>query len=216
MLQIVGATHSGMTSAQFAASVKDWMSRAKHPTHERPFNEMLYQPMLEILAYLRAHDFKTFIVSGGGLGFMRPWTYEAYGIPPEQVVGSSGELAYEYVDGQPAVMRNPGIGFINDKEGKPVGIMTHIGRRPVIAFGNSDGDLQMIEWTTSGDGPSLGVIIRHTDGEREWAYDRDSHIGRLDKALDLAPERGWLVVDMAADWARVFSEPATAGDQGAM
>lgn len=206
LIALIMATHTGMSSAEFAASVNDWMSRAKHPTHDRPYNEMLYQPMLDVLAYLRAHDFKTFIVSGGGIGFMRPWAYEAYGIPTEQVVGSANELELQYIDGEPLVMRNPGIGFINDKEGKPVGIMKHIGRRPTMAFGNSDGDLQMIEWTTAGEGPSLGVIIHHTDAEREWAYDRDSHIGRLDKALDMAPEHGWLVVDMAADWAQVFSD----------
>jgi phosphoserine phosphatase len=167
---------------------------------------MVYQPMLELLDYLRANGFKTFIVSAGGIEFMRPWTEEVYGIPPEQVVGSSIKTVYEVRDGVPVIVRQPEIDFIDDKAGKPVGIHRHIGRRPILAVGNSDGDFEMLEWTAAGDGARLGILIHHTDAEREWAYDRESHVGRLDRGLDEAVERGWIVVDMKNDWGVVFPE----------
>jgi hypothetical protein len=198
------ATHSGMTTDEFEKSVTDWLATAKHPKTGKPFNEMIYQPMLELLAYLRVNDFKTFIVSGGGIEFMRPWTEKTYGIPPEQVVGSSGGLKYELRDGTPFIMKTPELAHNDDKEGKPVGIQRHIGRRPIAAFGNSDGDYQMLEWTTSGKGARLGMIIHHTDAEREYAYDRESHIGKLDKGLDAAKDKGWIVVDMKNDWKTIF------------
>jgi hypothetical protein len=164
--------------------------------------------MQELLAYLRANGFKTFIVSGGGIEFMRPWVERIYGIPPEQVVGSSGKLKFEMRDGKPVLVKLPEVSLIDDKEGKPVGIQTHIGRRPIAAFGNSDGDLQMLQWTMAGSGPRFALLVHHTDSKREWAYDRESHIGRLDKALDEAKAKGWTVVDMRMDWKAVFSEPA--------
>jgi phosphoglycolate phosphatase-like HAD superfamily hydrolase len=204
LLELVMATHAGMTTAEFEAVVNDWLATARHPTTGKPYTEMVYQPMLELLAFLRANGFKTFIVSGGGIEFMRPWTEKVYGIPPEQVVGSSVKTAYEVRDGEPVLVRKPELNFIDDKQGKPVGINAHIGRRPIAAFGNSDGDFQMLEWATAGEGARLGVLIHHTDAEREWAYDRDSHIGRLDKALDEAPLRGWVVVNMNEDWKDVF------------
>ena len=204
LLELVMATHAGMTTEEFKLVVEEWMATAKHPTTGRSFTEMVYQPMLELLDYLRASGFKTFIVSGGGIEFMRPWTEEIYGIPPEQVVGSSIKTTYEVRDGNPVVVRVPEINFIDDKAGKPVGIHSHIGRRPIAAFGNSDGDFQMIEWTTSGDGARLGVYIHHSDSEREWAYDRDSHIGRLDRGLDEAAERGWVIVSMKNDWETIY------------
>jgi hypothetical protein len=164
---------------------------------------MVYQPMLELLAYLRANGFKTFIVSGGGVEFMRPWVERVYGIPPEQVVGSSIETRYEIRDGAPVLVRLPEIAFVDDKEGKPVGIQSHIGRRPLAAFGNSDGDFQMLEWTTAGPGVRLGLIVHHDDAEREWAYDRTSRVGRLERGLDEGPKRGWVVVSMKSDWKRI-------------
>jgi len=203
LLELVMATHSGMTTEEFEAVVTDWLAAARHPTTGRRYIKMVYQPMLELLEYLCANGFKTFIVSGGGIEFMRPWTEAVYGIPPEQVVGSSIETRYEVRDGQPVILRLPKMNFIDDKEGKPVGINSHIGRRPIAAFGNSDGDFQMLEWTTAGDGARFGMLIHHTDAEREWAYDRDSHIGRLDRGLDEAGERGWVVVDMKRDWAMI-------------
>jgi len=205
LLELVMATHAGMTTAEFEAVVESWLAAAKHPTTDRPFTEMVYQPMLELLDYLRANGFKTYIVSGGGIEFMRPWTEKVYGIPPEQVVGSSIKTAFEMRDDGPVLVRLPEIDFIDDKEGKPVGINRHIGRRPIAAFGNSDGDLQMLQWTAAGDGPSFCLYLHHTDAEREWAYDRSSHIGRLDKGLDEAAARGWTVVDMKEDWKLVFS-----------
>jgi len=204
LIEIVAATHAGMTTAEFEAVATDWIATAKHPTTDRPYTEMVYQPMIELLDYLRANGFKTFIVSGGGIEFMRPWTEEVYGIPPEQVVGSSIKTKFEIQDGQPVLMRLPEIDFIDDKDGKPVGINSHIGRRPIAAFGNSDGDLQMLQWTAAGDGPSFCLYVHHTDAEREWAYDRGSHIGRLDKGLEEARERGWTVVDMKNDWTVVY------------
>lgn len=199
------ATHSGMTTEEFEKSVTDWLDTAKHPKTGKLFTEMVYQPMLELLAYLRANGFKTFIVSGGGIEFMRPWTEKVYGIPPEQVVGSSGGLKYELRDGTPVIEKVPGLVHNDDKEGKPVGIQRHIGRRPIMAFGNSDGDFQMLEWTTSGQGPRFGLIVHHDDAEREWAYDRESHVGRLDKGLDEGPKRGWVIVSMKEDWATVYA-----------
>ncbi|HSL19799.1 MAG TPA: HAD family hydrolase [Methylomirabilota bacterium] len=204
LLEIVMATHAGMTTNEFETVVGDWLATAVHPTTGRPYTEMVYQPMLELLDYLRANGFTTYIVSGGGIEFMRPWTERVYGIPPEQVVGSSIVTAYEVRDGEPVLVRQQEIDFIDDKEGKPVGINSHIGRRPIAAFGNSDGDFQMLEWTTAGDRARLGVLIHHTDAEREWAYDRDSHIGRLDRGLDEAADRGWVVVDMKQDWSTVY------------
>ena len=204
MLEIVMATHAGMTTEDFEQIVKNWIAKAKHPTTKRLYTEMVYQPMLELLSYLRMNGFKTFIVSGGGIEFMRPWTEKVYGIPPEQVVGSSIKTKFELRDGKPVLVRLPEINFIDDKQGKPVGINQHIGRRPVFAFGNSDGDLQMLQWTAAGHGPRFMGIVHHTDAEREWAYDRKSHIGRLDKALDEAKKKGWTLVDMKKDWKRVF------------
>ncbi|PAW72349.1 MAG: haloacid dehalogenase [Verrucomicrobiia bacterium Tous-C4TDCM] len=204
LMEIVMATHAGLTTEEFEKVVSDWISTAKHPKTGKLYSEMVYQPMLELLAYLRANGFKTFIVSGGGIEFMRPWAEKVYGIPPEQVVGSSGGLKYELRDGKPVLVKLPEIAHNDDKEGKPVGIQRHIGRRPIAAFGNSDGDIQMLEWTTAGKGPRLGMIIHHTDAEREWAYDRESHIGKLSKGLDEAAAKGWTVVDMKEDWTRIF------------
>ncbi len=204
MIEIVMASHAGMTTEAFEDIVVDWIATAKHPAKKHLFTEMVYQPMLEMLAYLRMHGFKTFIVSGGGIDFMRPWTEKVYGIPPEQVVGSSIETKFEMRDGRPVLVRLPSLSFINDKAGKPVGIHQHIGRRPLAAFGNSDGDLQMLQWTAAGHGPRLAVYIHHTDAEREWAYDRKSSVGRFDKGLDEARARGWTVVDMKQDWKVIY------------
>jgi hypothetical protein len=204
IFQIVMATHAGMTTGEFEQIVKDWIATAKHPTKKRHYTEMVYQPMLELLTYLRANGFKTFIVSGGGIEFMRPWTEKVYGIPPEQVVGSSIKTKFELRDGKPVLVRLPEINFIDDKTGKPVGINEHIGRRPILAFGNSDGDLQMLQWTAAGSGISFMGLVHHTDADREWSYDRTSHIGTLDKALDEANGKGWTVVDMKNDWKRIF------------
>ena len=204
LLELVMATHAGMTTDEFSATAMEWLATARHPTTGRPFTEMVYQPMLEVLDYLRANGFTTYIASAGGIEFMRPWAEDVYGIPPEQVIGSSIKTAFEVRDGEPVLVRLPGIDFIGDKEEKPVGINSHIGRRPIAAFGNSDGDFQMLEWTTTGDGARLGVLVHHTDGEREWAYDRESHIGRLDRGLDEADARGWIVVSMKDDWYTIF------------
>jgi hypothetical protein len=204
LLELMMASHAGMITDEFEVIAKEWITTAKHPSTGRLFTEMVYQPMLELLDYLRANGFKTFIVSGGGIEFIRPWAESVYGIPPEQVVGSSIKTVFEIRDGEPVLVRLPEIDFIDDKAGKPVGINSHIGRRPIAAFGNSDGDFQMLEWTTAGDGARLGVLIHHTDAEREWAYDRDSHIGQLDRGLDEAGDRGWVVVDMKQDWKVVF------------
>ena len=204
ILEIVMATHGGMTTDEFETIVSDWLRTAKHPRFERPYTELVYQPMLELLEYLRANDFKTFIVSGGGVEFMRPWTEAVYGIPPEQVVGSTIKTKYETQSGQPVLMRLPEIDFVDDKAGKPVGINKFIGRRPILAFGNSDGDFEMLQWVTTGGGKRLGLIVHHTDAEREYAYDRESHVGTLRKGLDDAPQNGWTVVDMKTDWKQVF------------
>lgn len=204
LAELTAATSTGMTEEEFEKLVTDWMKSARDRKFNRPYTELVYQPMLELMGYLRANGFKTFIVSGGGLYFMRPWTEKVYGVPPEQVVGSSIELKYELKDGKPILMREPKLHFIDDKAGKPVGISYHIGRRPLAAFGNSDGDLEMLTYTTAGSGPRLGLIVRHTDAAREFAYDRDSPFGRLDKALDEAKEHGWIVVDMKNDWKTIF------------
>ena len=204
ILEIIMATHADNTTEEFEAIVKEWIASARHPTAERPYTELVYQPMLELLAYLRANGFKTFIVSGGGIEFMRPWAEEVYGIPPEQVIGSSIKVQYAMHDGTPVLVRLPEIDFFDDKEGKPVAIHQRIGRRPIAAFGNSDGDLRMLQWTTAGQGPRFALYVHHTDAEREWAYDRNSSIGRLDKGLDEARAKGWTVVDMKQDWKVVF------------
>jgi phosphoglycolate phosphatase-like HAD superfamily hydrolase len=204
LLQLIMATHAGITTEQFSHLVKDWLATARHPKFKRPYNELVYQPMLELLAYLRANEFKTFIVSGGGIEFMRPWVEGVYGIPPEQVVGSSIKTKFEMRDGKPVLVRLPEIHFIDDKAGKPVGINDHIGRRPIAAFGNSDGDLQMLQWTAAGAGKRLMLLVHHTDEIREYAYDRVSHIGKLDKALDIAQQINWTVVDMKKDWKVIY------------
>jgi len=204
LLEIVMVTHAGMTTAEFEKVVKDWIATARHPKSGRRYTEMVYQPMLELLSYLRANGFKTFIVSGGGIEFMRPWAYEVYGIPPEQVIGSSIKTQFEIRDGKPVLLRLPQIDFIDDKAGKPVGINRFIGRRPIAAFGNSDGDLQMLQWITAGEGARFALYVHHTDAEREWAYDRKSSVGRLDKGLDEALAKGWTVVDIKKDWKVVF------------
>jgi hypothetical protein len=203
-VELVMATHAGMTTTEFEQLVKDWVATARHPTTRRLYTEMVYQPMLELLAYLRASGFKTFIVSGGGIDFMRPWTSAVYGIPPEQVVGSSIKTKFAMRDGTPVLVRLPQIDFIDDKEGKPVGIHEHVGRRPIAAFGNSDGDLQMLQWTTAGEGARFALYVHHTDAEREWAYDRESSFGRLDKGLDEAKAKGWTIVDIKKDWKVIY------------
>jgi hypothetical protein len=209
IVQVVMETHAGMTTQEFEDVVTTWIATAKHPATKRPIKEMVYQPMLELLAYLRAHGFKTFIVSGGGIEFMRPWVEEVYGIPPEQVIGSSIKVQYELRNGVPTLIRLPSINFINDKEGKPIGIHSHIGRRPLAAFGNSDGDLEMLRWTTSGSKPGFPLFVHHTDAEREWSYDRASSVGRFDKGLDEARAKGWALVDMKRDWKVIY--PPSAG-----
>ncbi len=204
LLQLESATHAGNTTEEYEQLVKDWLVSAKHPKTGRLYTEMVYQPMLELLAYLRANGFKIFIVSGGDVEFMRPWTEKVYGIPPEQVVGSSMKTKFELRSGTPVIVLLPGISFIDDNGGKPLGINEHIGRRPIAAFGNSDGDLQMFQWTTAGIGARFALLVHHTDAKREWAYDRASSIGHLDKALDEARAKGWTVVDMKNDWKIIY------------
>jgi len=204
VVEIIMATHADMTTAEFETIVNDWISTARHPTTKRPYTEMVYQPMLELLTYLRENGFKTFIVSGGGIEFMRPWSEKVYGIPPEQVIGSSIKVKFEMRGDTPVLVRLPELNFYDDKEGKPVAIHQQIGRRPIAAFGNSDGDLQMLQWTTAGQDPSFALYVHHTDGEREWAYDRKSSMGRLDKGLDEAQAKGWTVVDMKQDWKIIY------------
>ncbi|NNF46872.1 MAG: haloacid dehalogenase-like hydrolase [Desulfofustis sp.] len=204
ILELIMASHTGNTTEEFAQTVKDWIATAKHPETGKLLTEMVFLPMLELLDYLRAHQFKTFIISGGGIEFMRPWAEEVYGIPPEQVVGSNVKTKFELRNGTPVLVRLPELNFYNDKEGKPVAINQHIGRRPIAAFGNSDGDLQMLQWTAAGSGRSLCMYVHHTDSEREWAYDRESSIGRLDKGLDEAKKRGWSIADMKRDWKHIF------------
>ena len=204
LAELIMVTHAGMTSDEFAKIVTDWLATARHPRFKRPYTELVYQPMLEVLAYLRANGFKTYIVSGGGIEFMRPWSERVYGVPPEQVVGSSIKTRFEMRQGRPELFRLPEVNFIDDKAGKPVGINEFIGRRPIAAFGNSDGDLQMLQWTTMSGGMRLGLIVHHTDAEREYAYDRDTEFGKLDKALDAAAINKWTVADMKKDWKVIF------------
>jgi phosphoglycolate phosphatase-like HAD superfamily hydrolase len=204
LMEIIIATHSGMTAAEFEQEVSNWLATNKQSKFNRLYTELIYQPQLELLAYLRANGFKTFIVSGGGMAFMRPISEKVYGIPPEQVVGSSVVAEFQIKDGKPALVRMPKIDFINDKAGKPVGIYQHIGRRPILAFGNSDSDMQMIEYTLAGEGRRLGLFVHHTDANREYAYDRKSHVGTLDKALNQADANGWIIVDMKKDWKSIF------------
>ena len=205
LVELIMATHAGMTTEEFQKIVTDWLATARDPRFKRPYTELSYQPMIELLAYLRANGFKTFIVSGGGVEFMRPWTERVYGVPPEQVVGSSIKTEFQMRHGRPELFRLPEVNFVDDGAGKPVGINEFIGRRPIAAFGNSDGDLEMLQWTTMSGGARLGLIVHHTDADREYAYDRDTSFGRLDKALDIAPMNHWLVVDMKKDWKRIFA-----------
>jgi phosphoglycolate phosphatase-like HAD superfamily hydrolase len=204
--QLVMASHVGNTTEEFEQIVTDWLATARHPASKRRYDEMVYQPMLEVLNYLRSNGYKTYIVSGGGVEFMRPWAERVYGIPPEQVVGSRVKVKYEVRNGTPVLLRLPELDLNDDKAGKPVGIHQVIGRRPIMAFGNSDGDFEMLEWTTSGTGPRFALIVHHTDAGREWAYDRESHIGQLARGLDEAPKRGWVIADMKNDWKRVFPD----------
>jgi phosphoglycolate phosphatase-like HAD superfamily hydrolase len=204
LLEMAMATHAGMTTEEFEKSVTDWLATARHPQTGKLYTEMVYQPMLELLQYLRANGFKTFIVSGGGIDFLRPWAEKVYGIPPEQIVGSSIKAKYEPRDGKPVIIKLPELDFIDDKAGKPVGIHRHIGRRPIFAAGNSDGDFEMLEWTTAGPGPRFGMIVHHDDAGREFAYDRESHVGKLARGLDEAPARGWQLVSMKNDWKAIF------------
>ena len=213
LLQIVAVTHTGMTTEEFSQTVRDWITTAKHPQTGRLLTEMVYQPMLELLAYLRASGFKTFIVSGGGVEFMRPWTERVYGIPPEQVVGSSGKLKLEVRDGKPVLIKLPEVDVIDDKEGKPVGIQSRIGRRPIAAFGNSDGDLQMLEWAMAGSGPRFALFVHHDDAAREFAYDRADKLQTFSKGWDEALAKGWTVVSMKDDWSTVFPPTASAPNQ---
>jgi len=206
IVQLLAATHTGMTTDEFSDIVRQWMATARHPASGKPYDQMTFVPMRELLRYLRANGFKTYIVSGGGQEFMRPWVEAAYGVPPEHVVGSYGDLRHELRDGKPVLVKVPTIGLVDDHAGKPVGIQRFIGRRPVFAFGNSDGDFEMLQWTTAGEGKRFAGIVHHTDGKREFAYDRDSKVGKLDKALDAAPANGWVIVDMAKDWKRVFAD----------
>jgi phosphoglycolate phosphatase-like HAD superfamily hydrolase len=207
LMEIVTATHTGMTTDEFSRSVQEWIASAKHPKTGRLLTAMVYQPMLELLGYLRANGFKTFIVSGGGVEFMRPWTERVYGIPPEQVVGSAGKLKLDTRDGKPVLVKLPAIDLIDDKEGKPVGIQSRIGRRPIAAFGNSDGDLQMLQWAMAGEGARFALFVHHDDDQREYAYDRAARFQQFDKGWDEAIARGWTVVSMKHDWNTVF--PAT-------
>jgi len=204
LLELVAATHAGMTTAEFETIVKNWIATAKHPKYQQPYTACVYQPMIELLAYLRANGFKNFIVSGGGIEFMRPWAEQVYGIPPEQVVGSSIKTQFEMRDGKPVLMRLPELNFIDDKAGKPIGINEHIGRRPIMACGNSDGDLQMLQYTAAGSGARFCLYVHHDDDAREYAYDRKDSMARLDKGLDEAAAKGWTVVSMKDDWKQVF------------
>jgi hypothetical protein len=204
MVQLMMATHAGMTTEEFSGAVSECMRTALHPRFHRPYTQCVYRPMLELLPYLRANGFKTYIVSGGGIEFMRPWTEQIYGVPPEQVIGSSIKTRFEMRDGRPVLLRLPEVDFVDDKAGKPVGIQKFIGRRPIAAFGNSDGDQQMLEWTAGGKGRRLMLLVHHTDAVREYAYDRKSPVGALDKALDEAQQKSWIVVDMKRDWKTIF------------
>jgi phosphoglycolate phosphatase-like HAD superfamily hydrolase len=206
LLEIMAVAHSGMSTEAFSRTVLDWIASARHPRFKRPYTELVYAPMVELLRFLRQNGFKTYIVSGGGVEFMRPWAERVYGVPPEQVVGSSGAVKFERdADGRPMLMKLAQMEFVDDGPGKPAGINRFIGRRPILAFGNSDGDLQMLQWTAAGEGARFIGIVHHTDAEREYAYDRQSRVGKLDKALDEASVRGWTVVDMRRDWRKVFA-----------
>ena len=205
LLELMGQGNSGMTVGEYDKTIRDWLAKARHPKFKRPYTDLTYQPMKELLAYLRANGFKTFIVSGGSVEFMRPWAEKAYGIPPEQIVGSQQEVKFEANDGKPVLRRGPGFVFVDDGPGKPVGIYRQIGRRPIAAFGNSDGDLQMLQVAADGPGQRLALIVHHDDAEREFAYDRQSHIGRLDKAWDEAKAKNWIVVSMKSDWKKIFA-----------
>ncbi len=207
LLELVTLTHAGNTAEAFAGTVREWIRTARHPTLGRPYTELTYQPMRELLDHLRANGFKTYIVSGGGVEFLRVVAQELYGVPAEQVIGSTVTTKYEVHNGAPAIVRLPEIDFIDDKAGKPVAIHKVVGRRPIAAFGNSDGDFEMLEWTTSAPGARLGVIVRHDDAQRELAYDRESHVGRLARGLDEGPKRGWTIVSMKNDWRSVYSRP---------
>ena len=204
LLEMAMATHAGMSSDEFAVIARDWLATARHPKTRRPYTEMVFQPMLELLAYLRSHGFKTYIVSGGGVEFLRVFAEQVYGVPPEQVIGSTIKTRYEQRNGRPAIVRLPEVDFIDDKAGKPVAINKFIGKRPIAAFGNSDGDFEMLEWATSAPGARLGLLVHHDDGEREWAYDRKSHIGRLDRGLDEGPRRGWTITSMKKEWKSIY------------
>jgi hypothetical protein len=204
LVELILQTHAGMTTVEFETIVTSWLATARHPKFDRPYTELVYQPMLEVLAYLRGNGFQTYIVSGGGIEFMRPWSERVYGVPPKQVVGSAIKTKFQMQDGRPELFRLPEVDFVDDGPGKPVGINGHIGRRPIAAFGNSDGDLQMLQWATISGGVRFAAIVHHTDAEREYAYDRDTHFGRLDKALDAASANGWTLIDMKKDWKTVF------------
>ena len=206
VLELVAVTHAGMTSDEFTKIASDWIATAKHPETGRLYTDMVYQPMLELIDYLHDNDFKVFIVSGGGIEFMRPWTEKVYGIPSERVVGSSIKTEYKVVDGKPVITRQAALNFLDDKEGKPIGILGHIGKRPIAAFGNSDGDFQMLQWTTSGDGKRFGLIVHHDDADREVAYDRKSVFGKLDRGLDDGPKLGWTIVSMKNDWKQIYPD----------
>ncbi|MCV9999625.1 haloacid dehalogenase-like hydrolase [Pararhizobium sp. YC-54] len=206
LIQLVGTSHAGMTSDEFTKIASDWIETSRHPKSGKPYTSMIYQPMLELISYLKANSFEVFIVSGGGIEFMRPWTERVYGIPPQNVVGSSIKSKYDVKDGKPKIVRLPEVDFVDDGPGKPVGIYTHIGRQPIAAFGNSDGDFQMLEWTSSRPGRSFGLIVHHDDADREYAYDRESHFGKLDKGLSEGPKRGWTIVSMKNDWKQVYPE----------
>jgi len=205
LLEILMTTHSGLPVGAFIDEVQDWMAIARHPATGMAYDQMVYQPMLELLRYLRDEGFSTWIASGGGLHFIRAFAEEAYNIPPHQVIGTIGTASYVVTNGAPEILKDPGILFIDDKAGKPLAIEARIGKRPILAVGNSDGDFEMLEWTTSGAGPRLGVLVHHTDGAREFAYDRDSHVGRLSRGLDEGSDRGWLIIDMAEDWRRIWA-----------
>ncbi len=204
LMAIMAATHAGMTTDEFSAAVTDWLATSQHPRFKRPYSDLVFQPMLEVLDHLRANGFKTYIVSGGGVEMIRAFAERVYGIPPEQVIGSRIKMEYREYGGHPVIARLPSVDFIDDKAGKPVGIEQVIGRRPIMAFGNSDGDFQMLEWTTTGKGPRFALIVHHTDADREWAYDRTSHIGQLVRGLDEGPKRGWIIADMKADWKVIY------------
>ncbi|MBO9474673.1 haloacid dehalogenase-like hydrolase [Shimia sp. R10_1] len=206
LIEVLAASHTEVSLYQFQQDVTAWLEEARHPKTGLRYDEMTYQPMLELLRYLRDEGFATYIVSGGGIQFMRVFAEDAYGIPPNQVIGSSITSTYEVVDGVPVIMKGAELFFNDDKAGKPIGIMHHIGKQPILAGGNSDGDFEMLEFSTSGEGARLGLYVHHTDAEREWAYDREGHIGVLNRGLDEGPDRGWLIVDMAQDWSKVFAK----------